>query len=292
MEFTSKRKHTSILNSFKTYGSALRLPSLLFGLMLCSFSANAAWLSMVGGNTLDGSQLSVNTFGKAGTMGSFAAGSYYYTLTRTGSFTANNIVFSVNGVAWGSNNTKFISSTTQNISISGIIPSGTACGVTETIVMKIYNISSQLVLSNTFIVRNPAQPATISKFKIFDSDLAANILIKGCQCTSKNILSNNITIKYTGSGTVLKHQIRIQQVTSTGGPVTNGFMFTQNWVTAAVPASINLKTLTGVTTGSAPTTWTYFLVTLETIGKPCSGSPGVHTALVLLQPDFCLNKPR
>lgn len=261
--------------------------SLLCGLILCTFSVQAAWLSMVGGNTIDGSQLAVNNFGKVGTMGGFAHGIYRYTLTRSGQFTTTNLLFSVNSIAWSPNSNINVSNSVQNIGLSGIISYGVDCGFTENITMKIYNISGQEVLFNTFIIRNPLQLIPISNFKIFGSTASTPSIIKGCNSSSTNIIANAIKIYYTGTGTVQKYQVSIKQATSNGSYVIGGFQFIQNWVTAAVPSTIALNTMTGQTTGTPPTTWTYFLVTLETVSGPCSGGSGTHTALILLDPNMC-----
>jgi hypothetical protein len=258
--------------------------ALLCSLMLYSPCAQAAWISMVGGNTIDGSQLAVNNFGRAGTIGGFASGYYFYTFTRSGGFTTSNLTFSEGSLAWGQNSNRYIDNSQHGVGLSGIIPYGTECGLTESINIKFYSASSQqLVLSNIFIIRNPLQPIPVSNFRIAGSTAVSPVVIPRWEASSKSFLSNNIRLTYLGSGTVWKYRILIKQATSTGMP-TGGFKFEQNWVMAAVPSVITLNnTLIGQTTGTPPTTWTYFLVTLETLGGPCTGGSGIHTALVLLR---------
>lgn len=262
--------------------------ALCIWLSLFVTTAKAAYISMVGGNTIDGSQLSVNNFGVAGTMGGFATGTYYYTWTRSGKFTTQNLTFSVNGTAWTPNANRTLSSAVLNVSLSGIIPYGVECGTSETITLKVYNrVTNQIVLTNTFTIRNPLRTPASPKFKVFGSTAASPTLIKGCGCSSKNILLNNLKLIYAGTGTVLQYRVVIKQATATGAIVPNGFQFTQNWVNGAPPATITLTNLAGQTTGTVPATWTYFLVTLEAYSG-CTGLPnGSHTALVLLSQTIC-----
>src|SRR5215212_3619519 len=87
-----------------SFGILRLFSSILFtSLMLHSPCAQAAWISMVGGNNIDGSQLAVNNFGRSGTRGGFASWFYYYTFTSSGGFATSNLAFSEGGTYWSQN---------------------------------------------------------------------------------------------------------------------------------------------------------------------------------------------
>lgn len=265
-----------------------------FGLLCCiilfSFSVQTVYLNINGGNPIDGNQSSVNSISASGTMGGFTNGNYYYTLSRSGDFTTTNLVFSVSGVAWGPNINKFFTTgPPMPVTLSGIIPAGTLCNKKEIIIMKVYNSLGQVVLSKTLTIRNPNTGILASTFKIFGSYASHPTVIKGCTNTSKNILANNIKLYYNGSGAVKKYYLEIYQANAAGGKVAGGFNFTQNWQNGSVPSILTLNTsLVGVSTGSAPSIWTYFIITLYTSTGPCAIDLGGHSALILLNPNPCM----
>jgi hypothetical protein len=80
-------------------------------------------------SSIYGGQSTINSFGVGGYNPGFATGYYYYTLTRSGSFTTNNLQFAVDNSYWqsGSSHIMLIDNNSHYFSISGIIPYGTEC---------------------------------------------------------------------------------------------------------------------------------------------------------------------
>src|SRR5439155_16891620 len=131
-------------------------------------------------------------------------------------------------------------------SVSGYIPYGVECGEYETIVLNIYNSAAQLVFTKTLTIVNPLQPIPVSNFKIFGSAASSPTIINGCQCVSKSILSNNLKLKYTGTGTVWKYRISINEVTVSGMPVAGGNSYNPAWTltpNGPVPPTITINTI-------------------------------------------------
>lgn len=243
-------------------------------------------------------QLNPNSFGVSGTGPGFAAGIYYYTLTRSGSFSTDNFKFKVDAALWlpgvltnnGTySNGMFIESGGHTYSISGTIPHGSECGVYETIIIKIYaSVTHQLVQTTTFKIGNALNPTPVSNFKILGSSAEMPSIINACQSLSKNILLNNLKLTYTGSGSVSKYRISIMECNSTGQGVAGGFNYIQGWVNGAVPLTINLNTSLTGSGGTVPSYWAYYLVTLETFGGGlCNSGSTFHRALLHLTPGPC-----
>lgn len=240
--------------------------------------------------------ISINSFGDGGYNPGFAAGGYYYTLTRSGSFTTSNLQFAFDWVTWvnGSSHVRWINNASHYISISGVIPYGTECSniLNETVVMKIYTANTyQLVQTTTFIIKNPLNPVPVSNFKIFGSATSSPAIIYGCGCPTPNILLLNLPLKYTGTGTVWKYRISIKEVNAAGTPIAGGFTFIQNWINAAVPLSTTINSAlmgTGVTSGQVPAYWAYYLISLETAGVPCTSGTSMHAALIHLSRAACI----
>ena len=277
--------------------------SIIIIFFLLNTSSRATTIVMGSVNTIYGNegfltsiyapQTAINTFGVGGMNPGFATGYYYYTITRSGSFTTSNLQFGIDNTYWvfGQSHLMLINNATHYFSISGIIPSGTECGVNERIIMKIYAFTtSQLVQSTTFIIINPLNPIPVTNFKILGSAAIFPTIIYGCGLKSPNILSLNLPLKYTGTGVVWKYRITLREANSSGNPITGGFTFIQSWINLPVPISIVLNTLlmgTGVVSGQVPSYWAYYLVSLETQGLPCGGGTSIHTALIHLAPEPC-----
>jgi hypothetical protein len=226
-----------------------------------------ASLTLVGGNTIYGSQLAINNFGVAGTIQGLAAGTYSFALVRTPHlFTTVNLQLGVGGFYWsnfGSPHFMYIGNTPTSFSISGIIPNA-ECGEYEAVKLGIYNTAGQLVISNNLTIMNPTHPAPVVNFKI-----------NGSSAVSPNAITinnaSNITLTYTGSGTVTSYRLYAVKASADGSYSVGPYSDT-SWHTGPVPTTVNIRALGG---GSfVPNQMIvhpgYYAVKLETEGTWCA----------------------
>lgn len=239
-------------------------------------------LTLVGGDTIYGTQMAINNFGVAGTIQGLAAGDYTFSLTRTPhNFTTQNLQLSVGGIYWsnyGSPHIAFINNTPTAFSISGIIPYGVECAEYETILLKIINSLGQVVISKTVTILNPTHQAPLPNFKINGSSaVPPNAIV-----INNDLAPSTITLTYTGTGTVTSYRLYLTKASANGIPGSPGS--DSSWHSGPVPTTINLRALTGGSFGANQlrTSPGYYLVTMETTGGVCAiigSSP--HVALIL-----------
>ena len=265
---------------------AMMLALAIFMAGVSSAMADAS-LTLVGGNTIYGNQLNPNDFGVAGTIDGLAAGTYYFSLIRTPhSFTTVNLQLSVGGIFWsnfGASHSAFIDNVPTAFSISGIIPYGVECGEYEAVKLKIYNVASQVVISNDLIIMNPTLQAPLPNFKINGNAATSPSVIFINNSIPPNI-TTNIILSYTGTGPVVSsYRLYLTKASSTGVPISGGATSDASWHTGPVPTSINVRSLGGGSFGpnqliASPG---YYLITLEARGGVCAYvGAAPHKALI------------
>lgn len=261
---------------------AMMLALAIFIAGVSSALADAS-LTLVGGNTIYGNQLTPNDFGVAGTIDGLAAGTYTFSLIRTPhNFTTVNLQLSVGGIFWsnfGASHSAFIDSVPTAFSISGIIPYGVECGEYEAVKLKIYNVSSQVVILNDLIIMNPTHQAPVPNFKV-----NGNAAISPSVIFINNSLTPNIILGYTGTGSVVSsYRLYLSKASYTGVPISGGATSDASWHTGPVPTSINIRSLGGGSFGSNQLIASpgYYLITLETQGGVCAYvGAAPHKALI------------
>lgn len=233
-----------------------------------------ASLILVGGNTIYGNQLPLNNFGVAGTIQGLAAGYYNFALTRTAHhFTTSNLQLSVGAIMWsnfGSQHTAFIDNVPTAFGISGIIPYGPECGEYETVKLDIYNNIGQQVISNTLTITNlmdPTHQAPSPNFNINGNGAVPPSAI----VINNDLIPNNITLNYTGIGTVARYRLYLTNTSAIGVPIPGGAGSDASWHNGPVPTIINVRSLAGGSFGlnQLKTHPGYYLITMETQGSGC-----------------------
>ena len=246
----------------------------------------AASLTIVGGDIINGSQMNPNNFVVPGTIDGLAAGIYFIAFIHTPhQFTTQNLQAGVSGVFWTDNGSPhsqlIIDNGPHAFELSGIIPYGTECGEYDQIEIVVRNSAAQVVLSKTIKILNPTHQAPLPNFKINGNGaISPNAII------INNSTTPNITLNYTGTGTVTSYRLYLSKASANGVPIsgTGHASSDASWHNGAVPTSIDLRSLTG---GSfVPNQLTvhpgYYLITMETQGGVCAyiGS-APHMALIM-----------
>ena len=244
-----------------------------------------ASLTIIGGDIINGNQMNPNNFGVAGTIDGLAAGNYFIAFIRTPhNFTTQNLQAGVSGVFWtnfGSPHSQFINSGPHAFALSGIIPYGVECAEYEQIEIVVRNSAAQVVLSKIIKILNPTHQAPLPNFKI-----NGNGAISPSAIVINNSTTPNITLNYTGTGTVTSYRLYLSKASANGVPISGSGSAGSDasWHNGAVPTSINIRSLAGGSFVLNQLTIHpgYYLITLETQGGVCAyvGS-APHNALIM-----------